>query len=103
MTRGKMTLKGGNRSRVFVRIFVCAFVLASLPIIRVGAQSAEQWKLPDIPWAFPVRDKVQPELDERKGPMHVPGSNKTYTQDEIDNFVNVPDWFPDEHAPMPKV
>jgi cytochrome c553 len=50
-----------------------------------------------------VRDKVQPEIDERKGPIHVPGSNKTYTQGEIDNFVNVPDWFPDEHAPMPKV
>jgi cytochrome c553 len=87
----------------FTKVFLVGLVLALFPLVRVGAQSAGQWKLPDIPWAFPVRDKVQPELDERKGPMHVPGSNKAYTQEEIDNFVNVPDWFPDEHAPMPTV
>ena len=98
-----MTLKGGNRSRVFVRIFVCAFVLASLPIIRVGAQSPQQWKLPDIPWAFPVRDKVQPEIDARSGLIHVPGSTKAYTQDQIDDLANPPDWFPEEHVEMPKV
>src|ERR1700730_2417533 len=103
MTRGKMTLKGGNRSRVFVRICLCVFVLVSLPIIRSGAQSPQQWKLPDIPWAFPVRDKVQPEIDPRSGMIHVPGSTKAYTQDQIDDLANPPDWFPDEHAPMPKV
>src|SRR5271167_942777 len=78
-------------------------VLALFPVIRTGAQSPQQWKLPDIPWAFPVRDKVQPVIDERAGPQHVPGSSKSYTQDQIDNFVDVPDWFPDEHAPMPKI
>lgn len=35
--------------------------------------------------------------------MHVPGSNKSYTQDQIDDLQNPPDWFPEEHAPMPKV
>ena len=35
--------------------------------------------------------------------MHVPGSTKTYTQDQIDDIQNPPDWFPDEHAPMPRV
>jgi cytochrome c553 len=98
-----MTLKNKNRSRTFVRICVCALVLASLPIIRIGAQSPQQWKLPDIPWAFPIRDKVQPEIDVRSGLMHVPGSTKAYTQDQIDDLANPPDWFPDEHAPMPKV
>ncbi len=86
-----------------VRIFVCALVLAFLPFLRIGAQSAGQWKLPDIPWAFPIRDKVQPVIDERSGPQHVPGSTKSYTQDQIDDLKNPPDWFPDEHAPMPKV
>jgi cytochrome c553 len=42
-------------------------------------------------------------IDERIGPQHVPGSSKSYTQDQIDDFINPPDWFPDEHAPMPKV
>jgi cytochrome c553 len=85
------------------RIFVCSLVLASLPAPRMGAQSAQQWKLPDIPWAFPVRDKVQPVIDERSGMIHVPGSSKTYTQEQIDDFKNPPDWFPEDHAPMPKV
>lgn len=87
----------------FGKIIIAGLVVALFPLLRAGAQSAEQWKLPNIPWAFPVRDKVQPELDERKGPMHVPGSDKTYTQDEIDNIGNPPDWFPNEHAPMPRV
>jgi cytochrome c553 len=96
---------GGARRSVatFTRISICALVLAFLPVIRIGAQSAQQWKLPDIPWAFPIRDKVQPAMDERSGPIHVPGSTKSYTQDQIDNLANPPDWFPDEHAPMPKV
>src|SRR5258706_6037921 len=98
-----MILRSGNRSRAFLRICVCAFVLASLPIIRIGAQSPQQWKLPDIPWAFPVRDKVQPEIDARSGLIHVPGSAKAYTQDQIDDLANPPDRFPDEHAPMPKI
>ena len=88
---------------IFGRILVCALVLASIPFVSVAAQSAQQWKLPDIPWAFPIRDKVQPVIDERNGPQHVPGSAKSYTQDQIDDLQNPPDWFPDEHAPMPKV
>jgi len=86
-----------------MRTLSFVLALALFPVIRTGAQSPQQWKLPDIPWAFPVRDKVQPVIDERVGPQHVPGSSRTYTQDQIDNFVDVPDWYPDEHAPMPRV
>jgi cytochrome c553 len=84
-------------------IFSFALALAFLPLVRVAAQSSQEWKLPDIPWAFPIRDKVQPMIDERSGAQHVPGSSQSYTQDQIDDFINAPDWFPDEHAPMPKV
>jgi cytochrome c553 len=96
---------GGSRRSVAIsaRILVSALVLAFIPALRSGAQSAEQWKLPDIPWAFPIRDKVPPVIDERNGAQHVPGSSKTYTQDQIDDIANPPDWFPDEHAPMPRV
>ena len=90
-------------SGTFTRIFIFALALALIPALRIGAQSAQPWHLPDIPWAFPIRDKVQPVIDERNGPQHVPGSTKSYTQDQIDDIANPPDWFPDEHAPMPKV
>jgi cytochrome c553 len=96
--------KGTQKSAgTLARILVCALLLAFLPPLRIGAQSVEQWKLPDIPWAFPIRDKVQPVIDERSGPQHVPGSSRSYTQDQIDDLANPPDWFPDEHAPMPRV
>src|SRR5579863_9796718 len=102
-------LTGPNRNSarrsvaISFRIFVCALVLALMPTLRIGAQSAGQWKLPDIPWAFPIRDKVSPAIDDRSGPQHIPGSTKSYTQEQIDDIANPPDWFPDEHAPMPRV
>jgi len=102
LTRPKESSARGSVA-ISARIIVCALALLLIPELRIGAQSAGQWKLPDIPWAFPIRDKVQPVIDERTGPMHVPGSSKTYTQDQIDDIQNPPDWFPDEHAPMPRV
>jgi cytochrome c553 len=89
--------------KTFGSALAAALVAALFPLVHAAAPMAEQWKLPDIPWAFPVRDTMQPVLDERKGPIHVAGSSKTYTQDEIDNIGNPPDWFPDEHTPMPRV
>src|ERR1700682_5643136 len=81
---------GGARRLVAIsgKIFACALVLSFIPVLRMGAQSAEQWRLPDIPWAFPIRDKVQPVIDERGGPQHVPGSTKSYTQAQIDDIAN---------------
>ena len=87
-------------------IFFAALALACVAAIGAWAQSvqpAQPWHLPDIPWAFPIRDKVQPVIDERNGPQRVPGSTKAYTQAQIDDLANPPDWFPDEHATMPKV
>jgi cytochrome c553 len=96
---------GGARRFVTIsgKVLVCALALTLIPALRIGAQSSAEWKLPDIPWAFPIRDKVQPVIDERNGPQHLPGSTKSYTQDQIDDLANPPDWFPDEHAPMPRV
>ena len=54
-------------------------------------------------WAFYGRDDKPPGLVEPAGAQSVPGSKKTYTREEIDNFRGPPDWFPDEHPPMPQV
>ena len=106
-SEGQFTRPAAGAARKFAGTFsgvlICALALALIPVLRIGAQSAQPWHLPDIAWAFPVRDKVQPVIDDRSGPQHVPGSTKSYTQDQIDDIANPPDWFPDEHAPMPKV
>jgi cytochrome c553 len=89
--------------KMLLKMCLSALALGSLPVPRAGAQSAQPWKLPDVPWAFPVRDKVQPALDQRTGLIHIPDSTKAYTQDQIDDHMNPPDWFPEEHPPMPRV
>ena len=99
------TALGSSRKSgvTFARMIGFAVLLAVIPVLRIGAQSPQQWKLPNIPWAFPIRDKIQPVIDERNGPLYVPGSAKSYTQDQVDDLQNPPDWFPEEHAPMPNV
>lgn len=87
----------------FSKIMICAIGLALFSESRIDRQSNQSWRPPDIPWAFPVRDKVQPVLDNRSGPIQIPGSTKTYTQEQIDDIKNPPDWFPEEHPPMPRV
>lgn len=37
-------------------------------------------------------------------PMHVPGSTRTYTRAQLGDFhFNPPDWFPQDHPPMPHI
>ena len=52
-------------------------------------------------WAYPVTPKAEP-LDSVH-PKQAPGSTKKYTQTQIDDPFNPPDWFPDEHPPMPQI
>ena len=60
--------------------------------------------LPSVParepaWAFPVQAGQLPA--ESPEPKSVQGSTKKYTPGQIDDLLNPPDWFPDEHKPAP--
>lgn len=33
----------------------------------------------------------------------LPGSKRQYSQAEVDDFFQVPDWYPDDHAVMPRI
>ena len=50
------------------------------------------------------RAEVPEQTAEAEYPIlkHVPGSTKTYPEARIDPY-NPPDWFPDEHPPMPPI
>jgi cytochrome c553 len=54
-------------------------------------------------WAFLAPDKDQPTVEEKPGPIRIPGSSKSYTAAEIDNLANPPDWIPEEHGLLPKI
>jgi len=58
---------------------------------------------PPPPWAFAVNPPgAQPAPDDGTA-KHVPGSTAAFTLKEIKDLYNVPDWHPDNHAPMPDV
>jgi cytochrome c553 len=106
----------GARKRVeegFMKKLSWALILAFAIILSIGlstgAQAPQQAAPPAIPppppgmaWAFPAADKDQPPA-EANTPKQVPGSSKTYTPSQIDDLFNPPDWFPDEHAPLPSI
>jgi cytochrome c553 len=79
-----------------MKTLACVLVIVSLPALAAAAERPE--------WAFPPAGVTgaprPPETGELK---RVPGSTKTYTQSQIDSFNDPPDWFPNEHPPMPKI
>jgi cytochrome c553 len=58
----------------------------------------------DLEWAYQTVDDDAPSLGiDETAPRTVPGSTKSYTQEEIDDQFNPPDWFPDDHPTPPSV
>ena len=48
----------------------------------------------NLTWAYPVPDKNPPPAGDAKEVKRLPGSTKSYTQAQIDDQLNPPDWFP---------
>jgi cytochrome c553 len=86
-----------------MRNLTWVLVLLSLSFLAMGVISAQQGANARPSWAFPVLDKDQPPAGENAGPQHIPGSDKTYTVKQIEDLGHPPDWFPNEHGPLPKV
>lgn len=86
-----------------MRSLICVLLVTLLLMPAIGAAPQQQPSPMGPGWAFPVRDQVQPTTTEESGPLKVPGSTKEYTRAQIDDAFNPPDWFPDEHLPMPQV
>ena len=86
-----------------MRIPAKLLLLPLLLACSLAFAAAQQADHPDPPaWAFPMPDKVPPAHIDETPLKQVPGSTQTYDHPEIDPF-NPPDWFPDEHAPFPRV
>ena len=72
---------------------VVVLMLAWLPTPAAAAEGLD--------WAYPVTPKPEP-LDNVLL-KRMPGSEKQYTQAQIDDPFNPPDWHPGDHPPMPPV
>jgi cytochrome c553 len=81
-----------------MRTLLPILLLAVLPSAALAADR------PD--WAYPPppdqAEKVPAEPDTGK-PLQAAGSTRTYTLKEINSQMDSPDWFPDDHPPMPAI
>jgi cytochrome c553 len=85
-------------------VLALASVLAIVFVLAISAQAPQGPPNNGLPaWAYNVPEKVQPKVEEHKGPVQLPGSTKTYDSSETENGSHPPDWFPDEHGPAPKI
>lgn len=77
--------------------FIALSVLLLLPALASAQERPE--------WAFGPDSSgiAYPRKPDDGVLMRVPGSAKSYTQAQIDDPMHPPDWFPDEHPPMPSV
>ena len=78
--------------------FVWVVALALLPAATAAAAERPDWAFGPTTPAPAVRPPADPDQM-----VQVPGSTKTYTLKQLEDSANPPDWFPDEHPPMPKV
>jgi cytochrome c553 len=84
----------------------CFFILMLAMFSALVIEARPPQTAPDkaLSWAFPMApDRNEPPLPETPGPKSLPGSSKTYTQAQIDDLSNPPDWYPDEHGPLPAI
>jgi cytochrome c553 len=94
-----------------MRKYSWVVVFAVLPMVSAALESQQPpagtpTQLASPParepaWAFPVQAGQLPA--ESPEPKTVPGSSKQYTPGQIDDLLNPPDWFPDEHRPAPSI
>jgi cytochrome c553 len=77
-------------------------LLVFLFVISISAQPPQQAPAgKELGWAFPVKNGDLP--PEEEGPKSVPGSSKSYTQKQIEDLANPPDWYPEEHPAAPQI
>jgi cytochrome c553 len=87
-----------------VRRSVCGLGLACVLTLATATQSQEpRPPAADYPaWAFPLKvEKRFPR--EGQEPKTLAGSPRRYTQDQIDDLLNPPDWFPDQRPAPPAI
>ena len=83
--------------------FSLALLAVSITGIAVLGQTVQVVKRARPEWAFVVPDKDQPPNPEGSGTQHIPGSDRSYTFAQIEDLGHPPDWFPNDHGPLPTV
>jgi len=78
-------------------------VLIALVSFCVVVALPQQQATPSLAWAYPVPNTNPPPTGDPKEIKKLAGSSKSYTQAQIDDQLNPPDWFPEEHGALPDI
>src|SRR5688572_12474566 len=77
------------------------WVAVALVYVGVAGVATQETPATDTRWVMP--DRVEREFPEDPAPKTAPGSTKKYTQAQIDDLLNPPDWYPDQHPTPPQI
>jgi cytochrome c553 len=77
-----------------MRSLLWILVLAFLPTAAIAA---------DPDWAYPVIPQGGVPRPDPNKIVKVPGSDKQYTETQVNDAFGPPDWHPGDHAPLPNV
>jgi cytochrome c553 len=94
-------MKRYNVLAELVSVTLCA-AAASTGVQGQAPPSAMDTARAELPWAFHVTAPGQQREDDGTV-KRLPDSTLGYTVPEINNLFAPPDWYPDEHPPMPGV
>ena len=83
-----------------MRRIVWVLAVALVYVCSVGVATQQPPAATTLTWAFP--DRVEREFPADTTEKTAPGSTKKYTQAQIDDLLNPPDWFPDQHPAPPQ-
>src|SRR5688572_25157109 len=92
------------RSRGIGCLVACIVAWSAVPR---GQQAPSAEPATPLPWAYPLnppaagRGAAPPQPD--PAPRKVPGSSVEFTQAQLRDLFNVPDWRPDNHPAMPDI
>lgn len=78
-----------------------AIVCAALYAGTASAAERPEWAF-FLPSTETAKVNVMPRSDSA-AQWNAPGSAKFYTRSQLQDVLNPPDWYPDEHPPMPEI
>jgi len=90
-----------------IALIAGAFFLASAASSQAPSTNSSSLSEPPPYWAFAVNPPASPSDSPAKPddgtPLHVPGSRLAFTNSQVHDYFNVPDWHPSSHPPMPDI
>jgi cytochrome c553 len=105
---GRIGALPGGAARAASIVAAAAFALASLPTSVFAQAPAAQAPSPqiarDLAWAYAITPGPAPAAAVDDGTKYtLPGSDKSFTLDQIRNRMGPADWYPGDHPSMPPI